>query len=252
MEESEVPLEEVHEHIHHHAASHGHDPVHQPGGPRPAPERWTMGVALSTALFAALAAISSLIAGGQANEAMRSQIESSDQWNYYQAKSIKSNLLDTKIEMLTALGHDPSPKDLAKRKDYEVSKDEIAADAKAKQAEAETELANHERMATAVTMFQVAIALGAIAVLTKLRLFWFVSITLGALGAYAFASGLVAISSAQGSATQTSSKRVEAPVHAGNAAESRGGRTDSPSDHHAGEPPASDSPAPKEASVPAR
>ena len=37
-------------------------------------------------------------------EAMILQIQSSDQWNYFQAKSIKSSLLTTKTELLTALG----------------------------------------------------------------------------------------------------------------------------------------------------
>jgi hypothetical protein len=196
MEEPEVPLEEVHEHIHHHATGHGHEHDHGQahGMGKPAAERWTMGVALSTALFAALAAIASLIAGGQANEAMISQIESADVWNYYQAKSIKLNLLESKMELLLALGHEATVQDLAKRKEYEATKEEKMSEAKAKEVEAHQLLKNHETMATAVTMFQVAIALGAIAVLTKLRLFWFISMGLGLLGALSFSSGLITIS----------------------------------------------------------
>jgi hypothetical protein len=39
-----------------------------------------------------------------ANEAMLDQIRSADEWNFYQAKSIKANLFTTKIELLKALG----------------------------------------------------------------------------------------------------------------------------------------------------
>jgi hypothetical protein len=54
-------------------------------------------IALSTALFAALAAIAALKAGATVNEALvlkteatRFQAEASDQWAYYQAKGIKA------------------------------------------------------------------------------------------------------------------------------------------------------------------
>jgi hypothetical protein len=57
-------------------------------------------------------------------------------------------------------------------------------------------------MATAVTMFQVAIAMGAIAVLTRMRLFWFISLALGVIGALSFARGALSTSHA-----------AEAPAH---------------------------------------
>src|SRR5258707_8698668 len=74
MEEAEVPLEDLQEHVHH-SVEHGG-------------EKWISGVALSTAILAVLAAIAGLLSGKHANEAMMSQIEASDQWGYYQAKSI--------------------------------------------------------------------------------------------------------------------------------------------------------------------
>ena len=90
MEDPEVPTEHLHEEIHHHA-EHSR-------------ERWVLGVALSSALLAGLAAVSSLMAGHHANEAMMSQIESTDQWRYYQSKGIKETALTSKAEILDALG----------------------------------------------------------------------------------------------------------------------------------------------------
>jgi len=56
-------------------------------------------IALSTAIFAALAAVASLEAGGTANEALalkteatRLQAEASDKWAYYQAKHRKEEV----------------------------------------------------------------------------------------------------------------------------------------------------------------
>lgn len=95
MEEQDVPIDDVHEEIHHHAEH--------------ARERWVSGVALSTALIAALAAICSLFSGDNVNEAMMAQIESADQWGYYQANGIKSTEIQTRIELLEALGKPVSP-----------------------------------------------------------------------------------------------------------------------------------------------
>src|ERR1700732_1079727 len=87
MEDPEVPTEHLHEEIHHHA-EHSR-------------ESWILAVALSSALLAGFAAISALMAGHHANEAMLAQIESSDQWSYYQAKSIKQAQMATKIDLLS-------------------------------------------------------------------------------------------------------------------------------------------------------
>src|ERR1700722_10961683 len=68
-------------------------------------------VALTTALFAALAAIASLQAGGTVNEALvlkteatRLQAEAADQWAYYQAKGIKSAIQQASESSWIVLG----------------------------------------------------------------------------------------------------------------------------------------------------
>src|ERR1700694_3425222 len=101
MEEAEVPLEDLQEHVHHTAEHSG--------------ESWISWVALSTAILAVLAAIAGLLSGKHANEAMMSQIEVSDQWAYYQAKSIKASVLDTKMALVAA----PDEKDREKAARYE-------------------------------------------------------------------------------------------------------------------------------------
>jgi hypothetical protein len=164
MEESEVPLEHLHEHAHE-TAKHT----------REAGISW---VALSTAILAVLAAIASLLSGEHANEAMINQIEASSQWSYYQAKSIKAAVLDAKIAFTGA----PDESDQSKRARYEKEQQEIKSEAEHREAAAKSFFHKHEVFARGVTMFQIAIAIAAISALTKKRSFWIVSLVFGVLG----------------------------------------------------------------------
>ena len=164
MEEAEVPLEDLQEEIHHHA-EHG-------GAP------WISWVALSTAILAVLAAIAGLLSGSHANEAMMDQIEASDQWGYYQAKSIKASVLEAKMTLAAAA----TEKDKEKAAQYQEEQTEIKREAEHKQAEAKANFHKHEVFALSVTMFQIAIAIAAISALTRKRRFWFVSLVFGLAG----------------------------------------------------------------------
>jgi hypothetical protein len=178
MEEAEVPTEHLHEDMEHHAA-HSRAP-------------WTLGVALTSAFLAGLAAVSSLLAGHHANEAMIEQIRSSDKWSYYQAKGIKAAVLGSKVELLEAEGRPVSAKDRQKLVEYKKDQDDISAEATEKEHAAEAHLATHVVFSRAVTLFQISIAIGAIAALTNRRPFWFVSMAIGAAGIYFLASGWLA------------------------------------------------------------
>lgn len=170
MEEPEVPLEQVHEHLEHQAH-------HEP-------ESFIPKVALSTAIIAAFAAIASLLAGDHANEAMVSQIQSSDKWAYYQAKSIKAAILSTKIALLESQGKKAEAKDEEKLAEYGKDQDEISHEATALDHEAREHLEKHKKLASAVTLLQIAIAIGAISALTKRKVFWGVSLLFGVGGVY--------------------------------------------------------------------
>ncbi len=176
MDQPEVPLEQTQEDLEHHA--HGSS------------EKWVLGVALTAAFLAVLAAITSLIAEHHADEAMILQIQSSDQWNYYQAKGIKANLLNTKTEILSALGKQVDAKDESKLEKYQQEQEGIKDKADELQRESATHLRHHSVLARSVTMFQVAIAVGAIAVLTKRRRFWFAAIAFGGVGVAFLVYGL--------------------------------------------------------------
>ena len=177
MEDPEVPTEHLHEEINEHASVHK--------------KSWTLGVALSSALLAGLAAISSLLAGHHSNEALIEQLQSSDQWSFYQAKGIKAAMLATKMELLAAGGKSSSAKDEEMVNAYKQEQTEIQLRANEKQESAEAHLHLHVIFARGVTLFQIAIAIGAIAVLTNRKKFWFVSLVLGLCGMYFLLRGLI-------------------------------------------------------------
>jgi uncharacterized membrane protein YcjF (UPF0283 family) len=164
MEEAEVPLEHLHEQTHETA--------------KQSRENWIAWVALTTAILAVLAAIASLLSGQHANEAMLSQIEASNQWSYYQAKSIKAAVLDAKAAFTGA----PNESDQSKRARYEKEQEEIKSEAEHREAAAKSYFHKHEVFARGVTMFQIAIAIAAISALTRKRSFWVVSLVFGAFG----------------------------------------------------------------------
>jgi len=163
-------------------------------------------IALTTAVLAALASVASLKAGGTVNEALalktdatRLRTEASDQWAYYQAKGVKAAVQEAARTSWQAVGKEPPPEYQDRVKRYEEEQKEIAAqarekerDAEEKQREAEELLHRHHAFANAVALFQVSIALGAVAALTRNRIVWLASLLMGLAGAAVFVWRLVA------------------------------------------------------------
>jgi len=181
MEDPEVPTEHLHEEINEHAAHGAHA---KPG--------WTLGVALSSALLAAMAAVCSLLAGHHSNEALIEQLKSSDQWAFYQAKGIKAAVLASKMDLLAAEGKPAGAKDAEKVAAYKHEQEEIQKQAEELQAAAGEHLHRQVIFSRGVTLFQIAIAVGAISVLTNRKAFWFVSLAFGLIGAGFLVQGLIA------------------------------------------------------------
>lgn len=173
-EEIEVPTEHLHEAM---------EEAAEGGG-------FNMGVALCSAVLAVLAAICSLKAGHAANEAILLQAKSTNQWAFFQSKSIKEAVLGSKVDLLKALGKKIEEKDTEKLADYAKEKAEIQEEAKKLAEESEAEMATHVKLAKAVTFFQIAIAASAMAVLTRKRFLWYGGIALGLVGAVLMALGL--------------------------------------------------------------
>jgi hypothetical protein len=167
-EEVEVPIEHFYEQVGHLAQSSS--------------ERWVILVAMSTALFAVIAAISSLLAGHHTHAALIEQIQASNNWAFYQARSIKVTMLETKNELLAGLGKEVSENDLAKLETYMEEQENIKSEAKKKTTSSSMHLQHYFTLAKSVTLYHIAIALGAISALTKRKALWFISMAVGATG----------------------------------------------------------------------
>lgn len=165
MDEIEVPLEQSQEAIH--EAHHHADAAHK--------SMMSIAAVLS-AFLAVAAAVSALFAGHFANEAMIGQIKASDQWAYYQAKGIKANIVQMQNDM------NPSEQLAAKIEGYKAEQEKIKDKATELEQESEHHLHLHESLASSVTLFQVAIALTAIAVLTRKKPILFISLGFGIMG----------------------------------------------------------------------
>jgi len=175
----EIETEKLHETI--------HEELEHEGG------SFLKRIALTTALFAAVAAIAALKAGATVNEALvlkteatRLQAEASDQWAYYQAKGIKGATAEAARTSWLAIAKEPPAEYSEKQKRYAEEQKEIEKKARElekrrdeKSAEADHLLHRHHGFANAVALFQVSIALGAVAALTRSHPVWWGSMLLG-------------------------------------------------------------------------
>lgn len=176
------------EHAREHAA-HGEQAHHGIGG-----GSMTNQIALFTAIVATVGAIFAYMGGAtQANAGLYKnnaairKTEASNQWNYFQAKSTKQSLAEISRDLA------PTPSDReryqAKIDRYEKEKKEIQAQAEKIEAEAkdwdrqsDVQMHQHHRWAQATTALQVAIALAAIALLTKKKWLEWGMFGMGAIG----------------------------------------------------------------------
>src|SRR3954452_19763417 len=175
MSEGGFHVHGPHDHELEHAVQHGAEGHHGVGG-----GSLTNQVAMFTAIIATVGAIFAYMGGAtQANaglyknDAAIKKTEASNQWNYYQAKSGKQNLSELALELA------PEPRkgyytDEIKR--YKTEKAEIKLAAEKLDAESKSwddksaeQMHQHHRWAQATTLLQIAIAMAAIALLTKKR-----------------------------------------------------------------------------------
>ena len=166
MSEAGFHVHGPHDHELEHAAQHGDSHAGQ--------------LAVITAILATVGAIFAYMGGAtQANavlyknNAAIKKTEASNQWNYFQAKSTKQSLADLARDLAP---EDKKPSYQAKVDRYEKEKNEIKTtadqlekDAKDWDDKSDAQMHEHHRWAQSTTALQIAIAMAAIALLTKKR-----------------------------------------------------------------------------------
>ena len=157
-------------------------------------EAWTKPAAISIVVVAVLGATATQRSGSFGSKALKHlnaaiyhQVEASDQWSYYQAKSTKGAVYQQSVETVRALaapGAVEAEKIVAggheKLKQYDVEKDEIQAKAKEFERQRDEEKALAEANSGAggqinlsVSMYQVAVALASICLVMKRKTLWY-------------------------------------------------------------------------------
>ena len=185
------------EHGFHVHGPHDHELEHAAGGNG---NSFTNKIAMFTAIIATVGAIfgymggaTQAAAGLYKNDAAIKKTEASNQWNYYQAKSSKQNLMELALELAPANKADHYQAQIERYKtekaDIKAIAEKLEAQSKEFDEMSEAQMHQHHRWAQATTVLQVAIALAAIALLT--RKVW-VEYAMFGTGAFGIAVGILA------------------------------------------------------------
>lgn len=168
-------------------------------------EPWLNYLALSTVILAVCATLSAFKGGGYSTKSIISQEQASNNWAFYQAKSIKGNLYQLQAEELK-LRLEALPADQTQtRKLYEdrladcekhvvrynAEQAEIQAEAKKLESLRDSAQQHSQPFGMAVIFLQVAILISSIAGLLKRKQIWYASLPLGLIGFVYFADGFL-------------------------------------------------------------
>ena len=167
-------------------------------------EPWLNWLALTTVILAVCATMATFKGGGFSTKSVITQTQESDQWAFYQAKSIKGYLYELHRDKLQLeLGAQgctmsaPSAEAYKKVIDgaqekiakYEVEKQEIKEKAGKLEAFRKECAAHSAAFGMAVIFLQIAILLSSIAALLKKKPLWIAGLAVGAVGIVHFANG---------------------------------------------------------------
>jgi len=166
-------------------------------------EPWLNYLALTTVIFAVCATLSTLKGGGYSTRSVMSQAQASDQWAFFQSKSIKGYVyelqrekfemdLKTNRNMPRALAADYEKRIAAykeKIERYEKEKEEIKKKAEDLEKQRDEAKVHSGAFGLAAMFLQIAILLSSIAALMKRKLFWFLGMAAGCFGLVYFFNG---------------------------------------------------------------
>jgi hypothetical protein len=168
-------------------------------------ERWLTYMAITTVLVAVAATLSTFKGGGFSTKSLLNQTKASDQWAFFQSKSIKGYLFEARIENLelqiAQLEKEKGNEALIKKyadkieeyrknvKKYEEEKEAITTAATGFESLRDESKKHSEKFGIAVIYLQISILLSSIATLSKKRFVWICGLVLGVVGIFYFIDG---------------------------------------------------------------
>jgi uncharacterized protein DUF4337 len=141
-------------------------------------------VAATMAIIAAGLAIVSVLGHLTTTEELLNQQKASDQWSYYQAKSIRRYQSEFARDLFASMKNDTMAEQYTKNAEkYRKDDEEIQKDAQG--LETESHLRGHQalRLHFGEVFLELSIVLASVAILTKRPLMWYISIAGGLAGA---------------------------------------------------------------------
>lgn len=169
-------------------------------------ESWLNYLALTTVILAVCATLSTFKGGGYSTRSVMSQTQASDQWAYFQSKSIKSYIYEMQKDKLELelkasggkLANDVSAEYVTRIDDYgkkiakyDKEKSEIQTEAKKFESIRNDAQKHSQIFGIAVIYLQIAILLSSIAALLKKKILWILGVTVGCAGVVYFANGFL-------------------------------------------------------------
>ncbi|HEY5975302.1 MAG TPA: DUF4337 domain-containing protein [Geobacteraceae bacterium] len=171
-------------------------------------EPWLNWLALTTVILAVCATLSTFKGGGYSTRSVMSQTQASDQWAFYQAKSIKGYIyemqkdkLELELKGMRDIARHRLADEYASKIDgyskkidkYEEEKSRIEKEAKRYEAVRDDAQRHSQTFGIAVIYLQIAILLSSIAALIKHKLIWVLGVGVGMVGIVFFFNGFFVI-----------------------------------------------------------
>jgi hypothetical protein len=150
-------------------------------------------VSVTISILAVFVALATLLGHRSNTEKLFFQGQSSDQWNYYQAKNIRLHEMQVAVDEFEILGRLDKEKAAAMKEKYQkeverYGKEKDAISEKAKELENERDVQGRraDRFEGGEALLEIALVICSLTLLTKKRLFWYGGMLI-ALGGLLFA-----------------------------------------------------------------
>ena len=155
-------------------------------------------VSVTMAILAVLVAVVSLLGHRAHTEEVVLQAKSSDQWAYYQAKNIRRHSDEFFVDLTSVQSTTDAAaltklreKYMAEAERYKDEQKEIEDKARELEAEVAIEMKRADRFDLAEVFLEIGLVITSITLLSGRRIFWFVGIALGIIGAVVTVSGFL-------------------------------------------------------------
>lgn len=161
-------------------------------------------IAVTTVILAVCATLAAFKAAGYGNKMVLTQSQASDQWAYYQAKSIKETTYQVQRDAMALASSETGKTELYNTKvaeydkeiaRYKQEKEEITGAAKRLEKDRDNAQHFNGKFGQALIFLQIGILLSSLASINKVYVYWYMGLFAGGLGIamflYTFASSLV-------------------------------------------------------------